>query len=106
MKLLSRAEEYILLSVWRLRDEAYGVSILEQVSKVTGYQWEIGTIYMPLEKLRKKGYVDKIKGEPTPERGGRSKFYYRLTNKGKKALREIRSVQENVWEGVPNIAFD
>jgi DNA-binding PadR family transcriptional regulator len=106
MKLLSRAEEFILLAVWRLQDEAYGVSILEQVSKVTGYQWEIGTIYMPLEKLRKKGYLDKIKGEPTPERGGRSKFYYRLTNKGKKALKEIRDVQQNVWDGVSTIAFD
>ena len=106
MRLLTRSEEYVLLAVWRLQENAYGVSILEQVSKVTGYEWQIGAIYVPLEKLRKKGYLVKVKGEATAERGGRSKMMYRLTESGKRALKEIRAVQDTVWDGIPNVAFD
>jgi DNA-binding PadR family transcriptional regulator len=106
MRLLSRSEEYVLLAVWRLSGNAYTLSILEQVSKVTGYEWQIGAIYVPLEKLWKKGYLTKTKGEPTSVRGGRSKVLYELTKEGKKALKEIRSVQETVWEGIPEVVLE
>lgn len=106
MKLLSRAEEYVLLAVWRLKGNAYTLSILDQVSEVTGYKWQIGAIYVPLEKLRKKGYLRKTKGEPTSERGGRSKFLYDLTDTGKKALKEIKEVQEAAWAGVSKFSLD
>ncbi len=106
MRLLSRSEEFVLLSVWRLRGNAYTLSILDQVSAVTGYRWQIGAIYVPLEKLRKKGYLKKIKGDPTPERGGRSKFLYELTQAGMKALKEIKEVQETAWAGVSKVTFD
>jgi DNA-binding PadR family transcriptional regulator len=106
MRLLSRSEEYVLLAVWRLRGNAYTLSILDQVSKVTGYKWQVGAIYVPLEKLRKKGYLKKLKGEPTNERGGRSKYLYELTDAGKKALKEIKHVQETVWSGVPETALE
>jgi len=106
MRLLSRSEEYVLLAVWRLEGNAYTLSILEQISEVTGYKWQIGAIYIPLEKLRKKGYLRKYNGEPTPERGGRSKFLYELTATGKKALQEIKEVQETAWAGVSKVALD
>jgi DNA-binding PadR family transcriptional regulator len=106
MKLLTRSEEYVLLAVWRLKDNAYSVSILEQVSLVTGYKWQIGAIYVPLEKLRKKGYLRKYRGEPTTQRGGRSKLLYELTDAGIRALKEIRDIQDTVWAGVPEVALD
>jgi DNA-binding PadR family transcriptional regulator len=106
MRLLSRSEEYVLLAVWRLEGNAYTLSILDQVSQVTGYKWQIGAIYVPLEKLRKKGYVKKTKGEPTSERGGRSKFLYELTNSGRKALKEIKEIQESAWSGASKATFD
>jgi DNA-binding PadR family transcriptional regulator len=106
MRLLSRSEEYVLLAVWRLQGNAYTLSIQKQVSEVTGYKWQIGAVYVPLEKLRKKGYLKKIKGDPTPERGGRSKFLYELTDSGREALKAIREVQESAWAGVSELTFD
>jgi len=106
MRLLSRSEEYVLLAVWRLQGNAYTLSILDQVSQVTGYTWQVGAIYVPLEKLRKKRYLKKLKGDPTHERGGRSKYLYELTNAGKKALKDIKQVQETVWSGVPETALE
>ena len=44
MKLLSRQEEIVLLSIWHLKDNAYGVTIREHISELTGKYWSIGAI--------------------------------------------------------------
>ena len=105
MKLLSRIEEIILLSIWRLKDEAYGMAIREEIIKATGKNWLLGAIYGPLGRLHKNGYVATVKGEPTPERGGRAKVYYRLTPEGKKALMEIQKVNAHIWKDIPTLEF-
>ena len=106
MKLLSRIEEIILLAIWRLGEEAYGMTIREEVIKATGKKWLLGAIYGPLGRLYKNGYVSTIKGDPTPERGGRSKVYYRLTREGITALREIQQVNSVIWDGIEKLEID
>ncbi len=101
MKLLSRSEEVVLMSIWRLQEAAYGVSIRKQVSEATGRRWSIGAVYAPLHRLEKKGYVQTRKGEPVSKRGGRSKVYYELTADGKRALLEIKHVHDALWGGIP-----
>ncbi len=92
MKLLGRIEEIILLAIWKLGEEAYGMSIREEIIKATGEKWLLGSIYGPLGRLHKRGYVCTIRGEPTPERGGRAKVYYEITPEGKEALFKIQEV--------------
>ena len=53
MILLSRAEEIILLAVYKLRDNAYGVTIREQVNNDIGRHWPFGVIYKTLKKLNR-----------------------------------------------------
>ena len=101
MKLLTRAEELILLSVWKLKDNAYCVPIRAQISEITGEKWSLGSIYMPLDRLVKKGYLKSYLSDSTPERGGRHKRIYKLTDKGMKALLRVRQVQANMWRDVP-----
>ncbi len=106
MKLLSRSEEVILLTILKLQGNAYGVTIRKQLHEDTGTEWSFGSIYMPLNKLTKKGFVKKLMGDPTSERGGRSKCLYDVTREGKDALKSIREVSSNVWEGLPKTALD
>lgn len=103
-RILSRAEELVLLSVLRLGNNAYGVSIRRHIIESTGQEWSIGAIYVPLDRLTKWGYLEAQQGEPTAERGGRSKRYFRLTKKGVKALEHIKQVQETMWSNLPNLA--
>jgi DNA-binding PadR family transcriptional regulator len=103
MDLLTRAEELILLAVWRLKDAAYCIPIHEQVSTITGEKLSLGSIYMPLDRLVKKGFLDSYLSEATPERGGRHKRIYRLTREGLKALQKIRDVQDRMWRGIPDL---
>ena len=106
MKLLSRNDEIVLLAVWRLKGNAYGVTIRQQVSAVTGHEWTFGAIYVPLDGLTRRGFIAKSLSEPTTKRGGRSKCMYTLTEAGKSALKQIRKVEEALWEGIPGVAFD
>ena len=71
MKLLSRVEELILLTIIKLEDNAYGVTIRDSLNLETGTEWSFGSIYTPLNKLTRKQFVLKSYGDPSPERGGR-----------------------------------
>lgn len=104
MKILSRAEELVLLSVWRLGDDAYGVSVRKHIVESTGQEWSIGSIYVPLDRLTKWGFLAAEEGEPTAERGGRRKRYFRLTPKGIRALEHLKKVQETMWSDLPGWA--
>jgi len=101
MILLSRAEETVLLAILALGDNAYGVSILEHIREKTGIEWSLAQTYDPLKKLVRKGFLSKILGPPTPERGGRAKSLYKITGQGREALWEIRRVQDRLWTAVP-----
>jgi DNA-binding PadR family transcriptional regulator len=105
MKLLSRSEEIILITILKLEGNAYGVTIREEIFKTTGNRWSFASIYDPLNKLTRKHFVEKTVGEPTTKRGGRSKCLYRVTAEGKAALREIRVVQNSVWSGINDLAL-
>jgi PadR family transcriptional regulator PadR len=98
MKLLSRVEEIMLLSILKLQDNAYGVTIRKLIFEVTGKRWSIGAIYVPLERLEHKGFVESYTGEPTEMRGGRSKRMYRVTREGLRALEEIKELNKTLWE--------
>lgn len=106
MKLLSRSEEIILLCIWRLQEDAYGVQIRKEAARTTGYTWSIGAIYAPLHRLERKGLVQTHTGEPVPERGGRSKVYYTLTAAGIQSLVTIRQVHEALWTGIPVLSLE
>ncbi len=106
MILLSRAEEIILISVYKLDGNAYGVSIREQIYKDIGHYWSFGVIYKTLKKMNYKNYVKKIPGSPLSERGGRSRYFYEITPEGLASLKEIRSLQSSLWKGVLSPSFE
>ena len=105
MIILTRAEEIILLAIHKLKDNAYGVTIREQVYEDIAVYWAFGAIYKTLKKLKAKGYVAKIVSKPLAERGGRSKYYYRLTPEGRKALKEIARVNTSLWDSDTQLEF-
>ena len=106
MRLLSRAEEIILLAVYKLKTEAYGVTIRGQVYQDIGRYWSFGVIYKALKKMRTKDYVKKIPSDPVSERGGRSRYYYEITPRGISALDEIRIVHTSLWKGIQDLSLD
>jgi len=103
MQFLSRIEEILLLAIWKLGDNAYGIAIREQVEKNTGVKWLSGAIYGPLSRLRKNGYVKiKIADQATDQRG-RPRIYYTLTPAGKAKLQAIQMLNRVMWADVTEV---
>ena len=102
--LLSRTEELLLLTVWRLRDDAYSLTIQESMSDLLGRPVSIGAVYVPLERMARKGLLQTREGQPTEKRGGRRKRFYELSALGREALSEIEAVQRKAWAGWPSLA--
>ena len=98
MKDLTLNETAVLLAILRLEQGAYGVVIKEDVSKFTRKNISYGTLYSYLDQLFRKGYITKSIGDPTHERGGRRKIYYKLTKKGITALKSAYQLQKSIWE--------
>jgi DNA-binding PadR family transcriptional regulator len=97
---LGEFEQTVLLALARLGDEAYGVTMRMEIEERTGRQVSIGAIYPTLDRLEAKGFVSSYLGDPTPERGGRCKRYFKLTPAGVRALIRSREVLARMWEGL------
>jgi PadR family transcriptional regulator len=96
-------ELLVLLALIRLADEAYGVPISEAIEESSGRDVAIGSVYITLERLERKGLVTSRLGEPTAERGGRAKTYFRITAKGLREARRARRTLMSLWQGVPKL---
>ncbi len=72
----------VLLALIRLGDEAYGVPVARELRAIRGREVALGSIYAALERLEAKGLVTSSLGEPTPERGGRARRFFRVTKEG------------------------
>jgi PadR family transcriptional regulator PadR len=101
MKLLSRQEEMVLLSIWRLKENAYGVNIRKYISKITGKYWSIGAIYVPLDRLLDKGLILYYYKDTVNKKGGRRRRFYKISQAGMKALEEVLALQKTLWDGFP-----
>ena len=97
---LGEFEQIVLLAILRLEDDAYGVSIRAEISRRTGRDIAPGALYTTLERLETKGLVKSRVGDPTPERGGRAKRYYRLSGVGIKAIARAERAFRRLLEGL------
>ncbi len=103
---LTKNEELILLSIWRLKDNAYGITIRKDIIKRTERELHYGSLYNTLYMLVNKGLIDTQKSQPESKKGGRSKVLYYMTADGKKALKESQKMHDMAWNGIDRIALD
>lgn len=93
-------EQLVLLAVIRLGDEAYGTAILHEIEERTGRSVTVGALYSALDRLERKGFVAGRLGDPTPQRGGRAKRFYKVGAAGIAELQRARSALDSMWDGV------
>ncbi len=105
MSALGELESLILLAILRLR-ETYGVPVRDEIEKRTGKRLSRGAVYTALARLEKKGYLDSTIGPPTPTRGGKSKRFYSVNDRGMDALRTSTRVMEQMRAGLEALFTD
>jgi len=97
---LGEFEHFVMLALLQLGDDAYGVTIKDEIEVRTGREIYVGAVYTALSRLQKNGYVVAELGEPTAKRGGRRKKYYRLDAAGRDALRQSHLALRGMTAGI------
>ena len=97
MAILTKLEELFLLAVFHNREPVSLLVIRDYLLNKTGREWAFASIYIALDKLKKKGFVDSHMGEPKHIQGGKALRYYKITKSGIKALEESWRMQESMW---------
>ena len=100
---LTDFELMILLAILRIGEEAYGVPIAREIEETAGRTALLGAIYTALDRLEENGLVSSSMGDPTPERGGRAKRFFKVTGKGLKAVKDTRKALTALWSGIPQL---
>jgi PadR family transcriptional regulator, regulatory protein PadR len=106
---IGQFEQLVLTAILQCGRNAYGVKIHESVETLSGGRSvALGAAYATLDRLEDKGLISSWLSDPTPERGGRSKRYYRLETDGERALRDsvltarrICAAAEEAWGDAP-----
>ena len=93
-------ETMVLLALLRLDNRAYGMAVREEIERRSGREISYGAVYSALDRLEAKGLVAYELGDPTPERGGRARKYFRVLAAGRAALRADRAQLATMWKGV------
>ena len=97
---LGEFEQMVLLAILQLADNAYGMTIRQEIERRTDRTVTIGAIYAALERLTGKGYLRSAVSGPEPIRGGRTKRTYRMTPTGERALAHSRTMMSKMAEGL------
>lgn len=98
---LGELELMLLLAVIHLGDDAYGVPIARELETLRGREVSVGSVYASLERLEAKGLVVSSLGDPSPERGGKAKRFFRITREGLNQVHETRRVLTRLWQSLP-----
>src|SRR5687768_12677021 len=98
---LGQFEQLVLTAVMALGENAYGVKIHAKIEELSHpKRVVIGAVYATLDRLEDKGLVSSSLADPTPERGGRSKRYFRLESAGVRALQEAAVTARRLCEAI------
>jgi PadR family transcriptional regulator, regulatory protein PadR len=101
---LGQFEQLVLTAILTLRDDAYGVTIHAKASELARPKSiSLGAVYVTLDRLEDKGLVTSWLSDPTPQRGGRARRYYRLEALGERALQESAVSAKRIWEVIAEV---
>ena len=102
---LTKREELVLLSIVKLKKNAYGVTIKKNIRELTGKSINYGSLNNTLYSLIRKGVIESTESSPLAQQGGRRKVLYSLTPEGNQALKHVYTIYEQAWEGISEIIF-
>ena len=103
MKLLSRADEILMVSIACLGEDAYSTTLLTEIRKRGGKSLTVGSLWVSLDQLSDRGLVRKKSVKPSSGKGGKPRIYYSLSPRGVRMLLRTKQFGESLWTGVPDL---
>jgi len=102
---LGEFEEVVILTIGILNNQAYSVSIKDEIETRLSRSVSMGALHTALKRLEDKGYLKSFAGEATEDRAGRPKRYFEITAMGKKAMQYAKATRDELWKAIPKTIF-
>ena len=99
-------EELVLLMVIINSENAYMMTIRDELKKQVNRNVSMGALHVTLSRLEKKGFLTSEMRGASAKRGGRRKRYYNIAAAGKKILRDTRDLRKQLWEQIPSLTLN
>lgn len=99
--LLGEVEQLVLLAVLRLDGEGYAVPIRDLIRRDAGITLLRGSIYVTLERLERKRFVESWFSDPISVRGGKARRLFRIRPAGLAALQASKRAVDRLAAGTP-----
>ena len=93
-------EQMLLLAALRLGEDAYGVRLGRELEERVGRRVSRGSVYVTLDRLEAKGWIESETVPSGGARGGRPRRVARVTPDGMVALRRSREALLDLWDGL------
>lgn len=103
---LGEFEEIVILTIGILNNEAYSVSIKEEIESRLQRSVSMGALHTALIRMEEKGYLKSYAGDTNEDRQGRPKRYFEITAMGKKAMQYAKETREQLWRAIPKTVFE
>lgn len=100
---LGEFEELVLLAVVILKDNAYGITVKNEVERHSGRSILLGAVHITLYRLQDKGLLKSEMGGGSQSRGDRRKRLFSITAQGMEQLKLSREVRTSMWQLVPEL---
>ena len=100
---LGEFEELVMLTCVLLKEEAYGIRIVEEILDKMDRKVNLSAVHVTLYRLEDKGLVSSSMAGATAQRGGRRKRIFQVTLLGMRMLRETKEKRENLWSLIPEL---
>jgi DNA-binding PadR family transcriptional regulator len=84
-------------------DEAYAVSIADDIAHRTGRRVRRSNVYTALQRLEERGLVSTALGDPRPERGGKARRLVQVTPEGAEAVRAAAAEMHAMLGGLDSL---
>ena len=88
--MLGRFEEAVLVALMKRPDQTIN-DVHEALCDLLKKEVALGAIFTTLDRLTEKKFVDRRKGDPLPQRGGKARNYYTITGGGRQAVMDAQS---------------
>lgn len=98
---LGEFEEIVILTIGILNNQAYSVSIKEEIESRLSRTVSLGALHTALKRLEEKGYLKSFAGESNEDRAGRPKRFFEITAMGKRAMIHAKDERDQLWKAIP-----
>jgi PadR family transcriptional regulator, regulatory protein PadR len=98
---LGEFEEVVILTIGILNNQAYSVTIKEEIEARTARTVSLGALHTALKRLEEKGYLKSFAGESSEDRAGRPKRFFEITAMGKRAMQDAKDTRDALWKAIP-----